>query len=312
MVSFTEVNFHFVGHKSLHAKEFDFAYSFLDLHPHNVVSQLPNIDSWTVEQIYEKFGQPQKEKMSRYDGQPLGPEAPPYTVLPAIFWSIGEENLTNQIKIIDFGEASLSERKESHIPLLFRPPESMFDESVGQPADIWAFACTVFKIFSNEHLCDGFMASTDTILIEMVCSLGLPPPQWWERWPGKIYYFTSESVQKALTTSCGVELSKTYTGDYGSQERKSLAQRIQEMRTKNGEKPDGALRPFKPEELANLQALLASALKYLPSERPTAEEISKSEWILEHSSGLGTKDLEISPADLPSLERWMESRINSR
>lgn len=30
----------------------------LDLHPHNVATQLPNIDSWTIEQIYSSFSEP--------------------------------------------------------------------------------------------------------------------------------------------------------------------------------------------------------------------------------------------------------------
>ena len=40
-----------------------------------------------------------------------------------------------------------------------------------------------------------------------------------------------------------------------------------------------ALRQFKNDELINLQKLLAATLKYIPSDRVTADDISKLEWI---------------------------------
>ena len=148
------------------------------MHTHNVASQIPSLDSWTAEKVYENSGEPEKNPILRGDNRPLGPEAPPYAVPPAYLWSIGLENLTKQIKIVNFGEASfpLDERKKLRTPLPFRAPGSFFGESIGLPADIWAFGCTVFDIFANGHLFDGFMPSEDTILVEMVDSLGILPP----------------------------------------------------------------------------------------------------------------------------------------
>lgn len=241
-----------------------------DLHTHNVASQIPNIDSWTAEKIYENFGEPEKSEISRRDNEPLGPEAPPYAVPPAYFWSIGEEGLTKQIKIIDFGEASFSqyERRKLHTPLPFRAPESFFGELIGPAADVWAFGCIVFNVFGNGHLFNGFMPSKDTILVEMVDSLGILPPQWWEKWEGRSYYFSSDRTPKAGITA------------HDSGPSKPLALRIQEMRS-SGDQMKGALRPFKPNEIINLQNLLAATLKYLPSERVTADDVSKMEWIQE-------------------------------
>ena len=260
----------------------DFADTISDIHTHNVASQIPNIDSWTEKKIYENFGEPEKSWISRCDNEPLGPEAPPYAVPPAYFWSLGEENLTKQIKIIDFGEASFSqdERKKLNTPMPFRAPESFFGEPIGSPADIWAFGSTVFNIFTNGHLFDGFMPSKDTILVEMVDSLGAFPPQWWEKWESRSYYFSSDGTPKADNTA------------HEPGQSKPLALRIQEMRSNGGDQPEGTLRPFTPDELVNLQNLLAATLKYLPSERITAEDVTKLEWIQE-LLGYGNRRLQI-------------------
>ena len=249
------------------------------MHTHNIASQIPNLDSWTAEKIYEKLGEPEKNRIPRYGNGPLGPEAPPYAVPPAYFWSLGVEKLTKTIKIIDFGEASFShdERKKLHTPLPFRAPESFFGESIAQPADIWAFSCTVFDIFANDHLFDGFIPSKDTILVEMVNSLGILPPQWWEKWESRSYYFSNDATPNAAHNP---KLSKP------------LTLRIQEMRSSPGNQPKRAPRPFKTDEMINLQNLLAATLQYLPSNRITANHISKLDWIHEILFKSGLNDME--------------------
>ena len=51
------------------------------------------------------------------------------------------------------------------------------------------------------------------------------------------------------------------------------------MRSSRGDQPEGALRPFTPDELVYLQNLLAATLKYRPSERITVEDVWKLKWI---------------------------------
>ncbi len=198
------------------------------------------------------------------DGQSLGQQAPPYTVRAAYFWSVGEKRLTEEIKIIDFSEAFLNsqdERTKLHTPLSFRAPESFFGEPIGPPADIWAFGCTVFDIFGNGNLFNGFMSSKDSILVEMIGLLGTLPSQWWERWESKIYYFTNENAPKIENVI------------YDIDQPKPLALRIQEMRPDKDQSFDSE------KLLSNLQNLLEAVLKYLPSERLTAEQVSKLRWI---------------------------------
>ena len=142
------------------------------------------MDSWHVEQVYDSFGEPSKEMVSRLDNEPLGPEVPSYAVQSAYFRSPDLEALRTHIKIIDFGEASLSSetRKNLHTPMSFRAPESFFGEEIGLPADVWAFACTVFDFFGRFPLFEAFRPNKDNIFFEVVDVLGKLPDRWWQKW----------------------------------------------------------------------------------------------------------------------------------
>jgi serine/threonine-protein kinase SRPK3 len=133
------------------------------------------------------------DTISSLDDQPLGPEVPPYTVEPAYFQNPGYETLEKQIKIIEFGEASFSneERKTLHMPMPLRAPDSFFNERIGLPADIWALVCTIFDIFGERSLFDTFMPDRDSVLLEMVSTLGLLPNRWWVKWEIRSRYFSS-------------------------------------------------------------------------------------------------------------------------
>lgn len=94
--------------------------------------EIPYLDSWTIEHIHERFGEPSMNTVSRFDDQPLGPKIPLYTVEPIDFWSPGHETPEEQIKIIEFGEASFShhERKKLRTPMPLRAPESLSHEKI--------------------------------------------------------------------------------------------------------------------------------------------------------------------------------------
>lgn len=114
---------------------------------------------------------------------------PPYTVKSAYFWSPNEECHRKQIKIIDFGEPSsrVEARKTLHTPMILQAPEAFFDEGIGLPADIWAFACTVFDIFGKRSLFETFMLDKDS-------ALGMLPNRWWEKWGNRSRYFLSDGA----------------------------------------------------------------------------------------------------------------------
>ncbi|KAL9098137.1 MAG: hypothetical protein Q9163_006147 [Psora crenata] len=169
----------------------------LDIHLKNLAFKLPNLDSWPVEQVYEHIGSPNKQGITRKDGNPPGPVAPPYAVSPAILLKLGKPP-TNEVSILDFGEASFTTelRKQWHTPILLQAPEALLGEPVGQSADIWAFACTVFAMFNNESLFKCFMPNADEVLSEVVDTLGRLPERWWEKWEHRGEFYEEDGRKK--------------------------------------------------------------------------------------------------------------------
>ena len=217
--------------------------------------------------------------VSRLDDQPLGPEVPPYTVESAYFRSPIEEGHRKRIKIIDFGEASflMEERKTLRTPMILQAPEAFFGESVGGPADIWAFACTVFDIFGKRSLFETFMPDKDSVLLEMVSALGMPPKRWWEKWENRSRYFLSDGAPNTNSVAKYHENAKP------------LALLVQQMRLNHEGQLEEGVEQLSAENLATLQELLASTLRYEPSERATVEEIVKLDWVQQLLRDLGIR-----------------------
>ena len=237
-----------------------------DIHTKNVAFKLPNLDSWPVERIYEHLGSPNKQVITRNDGNPLGPEVPPYAVSPAILLKLGKPP-TNEISILDFGEASFATelRRQWHTPILLQAPEALLGEPVGQPADIWAFACTVFAVFNNKSLFEGFMPNSDDVLSEVVDTLGQLPERWWEKWEQRREFYEEDGRKK----------TEDLTEEY--QEVKPLEVRIRRMRSTPSAAQEAE--QLSEEDLVGLRELLERCLRYEPKERATAEDILKMDWI---------------------------------
>ena len=245
----------------------------LDVHIKNIACKPPNIHSWSTAQVYEHLGPPAKEIVMRNDGKPLGPEIPPYVVPPAIPLDSSGSTECN-ISLLDFGEASFASalRHKWHAPLLLQAPEALLGESVGQPADVWAFACTVFELFSNSPLFRGFMPSRDDVLSEIVDTMGPLPEQWWKKWGLRGEYYEEDGRKK----------TEDLTEEY--QEVKPLATRIRRMRSSPPAARQGE--QLSEEDVAGLQQLLRQCLKYKPEDRSTMEDILDSDWIAKLRSNI--------------------------
>ncbi|KAL8836102.1 MAG: hypothetical protein Q9170_003050 [Blastenia crenularia] len=240
-----------------------------DIHIKNLAWKSFDLGSWSLSQVYEHLGSPIKQVVRRMDAQPLGPEVPPYVVLPANLLEL--ERLPggklSKLSILDFGEASFASESRTrwHTPLPSQAPEALLGEPVGQPADIWAFACTVFEMFNNETLFQGFMPNADDILFEIVDALGRLPDQWWKQWKYRGERYEEDGTKK----------TEDLTDDYI--EVRSLAVRIARIRSS----PPAArnAEQLSQEDLEGLQQLLMKCLRYRPEERVTAQDILNLEWI---------------------------------
>ncbi|KAL8748088.1 MAG: hypothetical protein Q9190_000116 [Brigantiaea leucoxantha] len=238
-----------------------------DFYSKNVAFKLPSLDSWPVEQVYEAFGSPDKHAITRKEGNSLGSAAPPYAVVSA-FLKL-ERSPNDDIAIIDFGAAftATESQKTCRTPLPFQAPEAQLGEPAGQPADMWAFACTVFELFDNESLFRKSDFDNDSVVLaEIVDALGRLPEQWWAKWKWRAEHYEEDGTKKieGLTEEYRVV--------------KPLKARIQQIRSSPPAAVEEAEK-LSEEDVIGLEQLLRMCLRYDPSERATAEDVLNMDWI---------------------------------
>lgn len=177
-----------------------FVYGYLtripDLTASNVLVKLAGIDSWSDEQIYSRLGGLVKDDVQLAPGQTSELSAPRYLVEPA---HLGHSKLlSEEILLTDFGHAfhakSLAPRpQEMAISLPYYAPEVLFHtEQLDLAAEIWALACTLYKIRAGTQLVASFFGSHDEILRQMGQTLGKFPEPWWSAWDDRSRYFDEE------------------------------------------------------------------------------------------------------------------------
>lgn len=236
-----------------------------DLHPRNILFTLPQIDSMSVDEIYQKFHPPQETRVHRVDGAPLGPGAPSYSVVPVWLGTCCQDVSDPRVCIADFGESWLNTenlpREDLHTPVLYLPPETTFaKDSIGFPADIWTLACSIHEIMGERSLFEGFLADRDHFISEMISTLGPLPQDWWQTWEARGEFFSEDGSWRTDMKRCQTPSSMP------------LCERIQLM----GRKSDPE---FSAEEADSLERMLRAMFEYKPDKRATAKDVANSEWM---------------------------------
>ncbi|KAL8894198.1 MAG: hypothetical protein Q9192_004526 [Flavoplaca navasiana] len=236
-----------------------------DLHLRNIHLALPQIDSMSVEEIYQNFNPPRQTKVYRMDGGSPGLEAPSHTVKPAWVVIPCHQVHDPRICIADFGgawlNADLLPKHGIQAPLVYLPPEDTFARnSLGFPVDIWTLACSIYEIMGDGPLLEGFLSDKDDMIAEMISCVGPLPQDWWNVWEARGDFFEEDGSWRTEMTRCRDSKSRP------------LSQRIHDM----GRDTDTE---FSTEEAKSLERMLGSMLKFKPVERASAEEIAGSEWM---------------------------------
>ncbi|KAJ5139328.1 uncharacterized protein N7515_004176 [Penicillium bovifimosum] len=239
-----------------------------DLHYGNVLVQPPfDLNQLPVEELYKKYGEPDFEAIRRFDGQPLPPNIPSRAVLPVWLGEASDNLKLSGAKILlsDFGEAfspSKQQRFESHTPLVGRPSEARFEphKPLSFPSDIWSLGCSLWDIIGQSSLFDGMFATEDSITCEHVDTLGMLPPEWWDKWEGRHDSFTED----------GKPINRN---PYRSWEDR-FEQDIQEPRQRNG------MPRIEMAERDAIFKMLKSMLEFRPENRSTAKQVLECEWMV--------------------------------
>ena len=202
--------------------------------------------------------------VERIDGKEIGPHAPPYGVHPIYSAEMSAATITNPlVKISDYGTSfrpGVDETRPLLTPAIYRPPEAYFDEPATLASDIWTMAISLYEILGCRQLLDVYFPDPDQIFSDIVSALGMPPSRWWDKWEARDRYFEPD----------GTWISRSSYTPVGLHER---------MWDMDRGKPGDGQWDFESGELKDLEVMLRGMLAYEPTERLTADQLMKSDYM---------------------------------
>ncbi|KAJ5197029.1 hypothetical protein N7449_007508 [Penicillium cf. viridicatum] len=243
-----------------------------DVHLNNILFKLPSsFDELSIRQFYERFGEPETVPITRRDGEPLPPNAPTKAVVPLLIGKYADEfSLSDAHPLLtDFGEAfpPASETrigKDCHTPNAFRAPEAKFESQMplGYPSDIWSLATAIWEIIGMKAIFSTDFVDGDQIAAQHIDVLGPMPSEWWQHWEARSRFFDQHGYPM-----------ESYKENKWPSLEESFETGVQKWRRKMGGEIE------EDEKVAFLD-LMRRMLSFRPEERPTAEEVLMSDWIV--------------------------------
>ncbi|KAF7159608.1 hypothetical protein CNMCM5623_004988 [Aspergillus felis] len=210
-----------------------------DFTPSNILLKVEGLDGLPEDEVLKILGEPVKVEVFTESGKtPSDPTAPRYLVRPVEF---------------------------RNVPLPYRPPELVLENTPGFGCDLWALGCTLFEIRTGRKL------------FYMVEMLGALPEPWWSTtWKQRKEFFKDEtdSLGRAvLVDALCKEQSDLSTGARSIEWALRRGLRYWDLGP-----GQGFSREIPPDEVEQLADLLKKVLQYEPSRRLTAAETLEHEW----------------------------------
>lgn len=234
----------------------------------NFLLRGPVLDCLGPDELYERY-RLDKAPVSRVDGAVVEPRAPPYAVYPMHIKMPADKLVDPIIKISDYGTSFMLSTKTSpelHTPALYLPPEDFFGEPITQAANIWTLGVNLYEVLGERALLETFGWDRDDIMADMVSTLGPPPARWWDTWENRKEFFEPDG-------SWVRTMKRVYTPEF-----RPLHQRMWDMG--RGETPEMCQWDVERGEMRTLEELLRGMLAFEPAERLTAEQITRSEYMV--------------------------------
>jgi serine/threonine protein kinase len=129
-------------------------------------------------EFYRQVGRPVRDEVFPCSDESPEKSAPEYLVEPICFSHISAEYLSEEVLLLDLGEACPVQSPPDNgvgTPVSYRSPELILENRASKYSDIWALACSIFEMRSGFPLFESFIGSSTEILKEMDQILGWPP-----------------------------------------------------------------------------------------------------------------------------------------
>ncbi len=251
----------------------------LDITPRNVLLRLANIDEWSPDDVIRQLDSPVKDEVFNISGGKPGISAPEYIVQPTSFSSIAPRYMSENIILIDLGEAFLESfvpPKGVGTPVSYRSPELILQGKASRWSDVWALSCTMFEMRSGFPLFESFVGSASEVLQEMVRILGPPPEPWLPLLKQRdILDDQNNASHRSLLSERIAEISMNDEPAFENDTETPLST---QPRSELLIEPSGTKIPE--QEANELAFLLQKTLKYTPEERLPADVIAKHRWFV--------------------------------
>ena len=242
-----------------------------DFRPSNILVKLNDLGQLPEEELLSILGEPEKAHVRTESGDDPPVSSPQYLTHAADISNLGDEYLTDQICVIDFGEAYpiSSPPEDLGIPENYLPPEMLLDEenAIGPACDLWALGCTLFEIRLQIPLF-YMIYDVDELLAEIVRFFGKLPDGWWDKWDVRDDFFNKQGewlrdeeeewTLEALLRK-PVEVFEPHgDGDHFEKVKKELITSMEEQKL--------------------IADLLYGLFRYDPEERLSTEEVLAHKW----------------------------------
>ncbi|KAI0096291.1 kinase domain-containing protein [Nemania sp. FL0031] len=251
-----------------------------DLHLRNFLLRGPDLNNLSPSELHKRYGL-EKIPVRRTDDAAPEPHAPPYAVYPIHIEMPANKLVDPIIRISDYGTSfivSTETNPKLCTPALYLPPEDFFGEPITQAADIWTLGVNLYDAVGERPLFETFAWDRDDITAEMVSTFGMLPARWWDKWENRKEFFEPDgSWVRNIKRIC-------------TPASRPFHQRMWDMG--RGETPETCQWDVERGEMRALEELLRGMMAFEPAERPTAEQLMKSEYMVKWAMPAWERQLE--------------------
>ncbi|KAF2235377.1 serine protein kinase [Viridothelium virens] len=211
-----------------------------DIHTGNICFSAPSLAAATEGELLRILGSARIGEVYGQLEQSHTQGIPEYLVWPSHV-PVTDVSTRTPIKIIDFGQSFTKSTKPRTLktPLVLRPPEVLLDDDWDRHVDLWAAGCTIFELITGQPPFDSIMATNETLLQQMIESIGELPPMWQDKVPH----------------------------DHSQKDTSTLQEWLEELVFDVDHPPE-----FRQEEVKEIGSLIGQLMRFNPSERISAGE----------------------------------------